>query len=333
MQSTDLDVNTQSTYTEGNRRPRRPADPPPAGGAPFSKPLFLLLGALIIVVHACSMKDSSTPAQSRTPPTTTQSFLAENTTNVIIKTPTGPPPQPLFTPTQVAIRTCLAQDGKVEVYEVDDPTLTRLLSFRVYLPPCYAEADASPYPSLYLLHGAGYSDSHWQDLGIDARADTLIERGEISPLIIIMPWDRTGLDLEAAITEWLIPHIDQTYYTQTGSAARAIGGISRGAGLALSIGLKHPDLFSAIGLHSPANLYSDPYIVDWVTKIPSAYVPKLWIDIGDKDPLLDSATALGGLLDELKVPLISHVNPGDHSSTYWSSNLDSYLEWYGSTWP
>jgi enterochelin esterase-like enzyme len=233
----------------------------------------------------------------------------------------------------VANHTCLAQDGKVEVYEVDDPTLTRPLSFRVYLPPCYAEADASPYPSLYLLHGAGYSDSQWQDLGIDTSADTLIKRGEISPLIIVMPWDRTGPDLEAALTEWLIPHIDQTYYTQTGSEARAIGGISRGAGIALRIGLKHPDLFSAIGLHSPANLYSDPYVVDWVTKISSAYIPNMWIDIGDKDPLLESAMDLGSLLNELNIPLISNINPGDHSSTYWSAHLDVYLDWYSSNWP
>jgi enterochelin esterase-like enzyme len=332
MQITDLDANPHSTYTEVNRRPRRPADLPPAGGAPFSTPIRLLLSVSFLFVYSCSPTGGSVQEQTATHPTVSTPDLPEITSTIIISTPSLQPTQPLSTPTQDPGPACLVQDGKVEVYEIDEPALARPLSFRVYVPPCYAEAESSPYPTLYLLHGAGYSDSQWHDTGIDTRADSLIKRGEIPPFIIIMPWDRTGLDLETAITEWLIPHIDQVFYTQTSPDARAIGGISRGAGVALRIGLKHPNLFSAIGLHSPANLYSDPFIAAWVTEI-SSHVPEMWMDIGDEDPLLESAIALRDLLNLLGVPLTFQINPGDHSTTYWTANLDEYLYWYASTWP
>jgi enterochelin esterase-like enzyme len=216
--------------------------------------------------------------------------------------------------------------------EIEDPALPRALPFRVYLPPCYGSDPKTRYSSLYLLHGLQYSDTQWDDLGVDESAETLITTGAAPPFLIIMPWHQTGIDPVTSTVDVLVPYIDSVYRTLSESSARAIGGLSRGGGIALRIGLHHPDLFSAIGLHSPANLYSRAYIAAWVKDIPADALPDIWIDIGDKDTLLDSTQELIDLFDELSVLTSWHVYPGAHNAEYWSTHIETYLRWYSSRW-
>jgi enterochelin esterase-like enzyme len=50
----------------------------------------------------------------------------------------------------------------------------------------------------------------------------------------------------------LIPHVDATYRTIAAREGRAINGLSMGGFGALVLGLKHPEMFCAIGSHSGA---------------------------------------------------------------------------------
>jgi putative tributyrin esterase len=50
----------------------------------------------------------------------------------------------------------------------------------------------------------------------------------------------------------LIPHVDATYRTIAAREGRAINGLSMGGYGALMLGLKHPEMFCAIGSHSGA---------------------------------------------------------------------------------
>jgi len=220
----------------------------------------------------------------------------------------------------------------MHVGEVNVSSLVRPLTYRVYLPPCFNSERHTPYPTLYLLHGLSYTDSQWDELGMDETADALINGDQIPPFIIVMPREQTGIDLENAVIDVLVPVIDQSYPTERSPEGRAIGGISRGGGLALRIGLRHPDVFSAIGLHSPATLYSPPYIVRWIGQIPEDSIPRLWIDIGEGDPLYKSVSDLLSIFDEYSMPYAFQVSPGNHNPAYWSSHLDSYLRWYASDW-
>jgi enterochelin esterase-like enzyme len=175
----------------------------------------------------------------------------------------------------------------------------------------------------------GRTDSQWDEIGVDQVTDELLARQRISPFLIVMPWERTGIELESAIVEVLIPHIEHTYNASPMRQNRAIGGISRGAGWALRIGLKHPELFRAIGLHSPAILAPDLFTLsDWVESIPNAYQPIIWIDIGDKDTLLDGARELKNLLDDLGFSYQWTLKEGYHEENYWAANLAEYLQWY-----
>lgn len=215
------------------------------------------------------------------------------------------------------------------VTELIDPALPRSLPYRIYLPPC-SERWRGQMPAIYLLHGLAYTDSQWDDLGIDEMADRLIRLGVAEPFLIVMPWERLGLDFEPTIIDHLLPHIESEYGASGDPAKRAIGGISRGAGWALRIGLAYADQFSAIGLHSPAFQGAD--LVNLPGWLEAGPAPALWIDIGERDPLRSSLMQLTEVLDALEVEYRFLMFTGEHAPGYWSQHLDEYLRWYVSNW-
>jgi enterochelin esterase family protein len=211
--------------------------------------------------------------------------------------------------------------------------MARSLPYRLYLPPCF-DAGLQDYPVLILIHGLQSSDSQWDELGVDETADAMIRDGELPPFIIVMPWERKGLDFMPSIVDVLLPHVRAVFAGEGSAATTAIGGLSRGAGWALRIGLQHPEEFGAIGLHSPAVLAPDMYYVEaWVDAAEQAdAAPRLWIDIAERDTSRAGALELRALLDELKLPYAWSTGPGEHTGSYWSSRLEDYLGWYAEPW-
>jgi enterochelin esterase-like enzyme len=242
----------------------------------------------------------------------------------------GEPAQAVPAQTQIPYaQTGCSGEGEIIQTKLDDDTLERPLPYRIYLPPCYPEP-GKQYPSLYLLHGLGADDSQWVSLGIKDAADALIASDMLPPVIIVMPWHRTGLDLEAALVEALVPEIDQNYSTVASAYMRGIGGLSRGGGEALGIALRHPDLFLQVGLHSPANLFTRAQIRAWVNAFAETQRPRIWLDIGSKDPLRGTALDLAAWLRAQHIPLLVRLPAGGHDAAYWSAHLFEYLRWYGS---
>ncbi|MCZ6530183.1 MAG: hypothetical protein O6949_07610, partial [Chloroflexi bacterium] len=112
--------------------------------------------------------------------------------------------------------------------ELVDSELPRSLPYRVYLPPCASEVQGQ-LPTLYLLHGLARTDAHWDDLGADEVAKDLMVAEQAPPFLIVMPWERLGLEYDQTIVKYLIPHIESEYGASPDRALRSIGGISRGA--------------------------------------------------------------------------------------------------------
>lgn len=250
-------------------------------------------------------------------------------------TPATPAPQdpPTLEPSPSPTPNCFEKGGQLESRELSNDRLTRSLPFIVYLPPCYDQNPAMHYPVLYMLHGLAENDHEWIDLGLTDSADRLIRAGAIPPFLIVMPWERTGLDMELALTEVLVPYVDDHYRTQPRPGSRGIGGLSRGGGWALHIGMRHLDQFGVIGLHSPAPFGVDLAMVPrWVERQQGVTPPKVWIDIGDRDTLLPSTQRLTDLLDGMAQPYTFVLGRGWHNSDYWSKNVGTYLRWYGSAW-
>jgi enterochelin esterase-like enzyme len=219
------------------------------------------------------------------------------------------------------------------VTELLDPGLPRSLPYRIYLPPCYGQPKAGGYPALYLLHGLERTDSQWDDLGADETAFKLIAAGDAPPFLLVMPWERKGLDFEAAVVDYLLPAVERQYAARSDRSARAIAGISRGAGWALRIGLNHPELFAAVGLHSPAVLPPDLFTLPArLDSLAPGELPALWIDIGERDSLRSSVDQLTALLDEHGVSYTWRLYPGGHTEDYWAAHMQVYLRWQVARW-
>jgi enterochelin esterase family protein len=152
-------------------------------------------------------------------------------------------------------------------------------------------------------------------------------------VLIVLPWQRTGLEDETAIIDGLLPHIEDQYRTQSDSSRPAIGGLSRGGGWAFRLGLKYSDRFSRIGLHSPALLSGDLTSIElWLADEAETDLPRIWMDIGDQDSLLSAARDIEERLIEFEVDYEFSIRTGDHLANYWQRNLSDYLVWYSEAW-
>jgi enterochelin esterase-like enzyme len=214
------------------------------------------------------------------------------------------------------------------------------LSFRVYLPPCYYDQPAHRYPVLYLLHGQSNTDDQWIRLGVPGASDALIANQDLSPFLVVMPRDRVWTQpsedkFGEALVKDLIPWIDAHYHTRSDRESRAIGGLSRGAGWAVHLGLSHWELFGAIGAHSLPIFWEDvAEITQWIDEIPLESFPRMYLDIGDHDQpeMLESNYWFEQLLTEKGIPHEWHLFSGQHMETYWQSHIEQYLRWYASEW-
>jgi enterochelin esterase-like enzyme len=246
-----------------------------------------------------------------------------------------PTPEP--SPTPLA---CWRQGGRKESGSLDTPLLRQPLEFLVYLPPCYDEQPERRYSVLYLVHGQSYNQDQWDRLGADETVDRLSASGELPPFLIVMPRDRvwtqpTEDPFGQAVVEVLIPHVDRQYRTLAERAYRAVGGLSRGGGWAVHLGITHPELFGALGGHSPAIFHTDTqHLRTWLAETPVEALPRIYLDIGEKDrpDILRSALWFENLLTELRIPHRWHLFTGYHEEAYWSAHLEGYLRWYAQEW-
>jgi putative tributyrin esterase len=140
----------------------------------------------------------------------------------------------------------------------DAPSIGRKTAYNVILPADYEASGEKRYPVLYLLHGYSGNYLNWANFGATRAAKGL-------DLIVVMPdggnswyinWAESGEGQKNAwddfIAKDLIGHVDSTYRTVAAREGRAINGLSMGGFGALSVGLKHPDLFCSVGSHSGA---------------------------------------------------------------------------------
>jgi enterochelin esterase-like enzyme len=281
---------------------------------------ILLLLPLLAGLWACTPPSEPLPTATAIPPTPTQ---------------TATPLPPTVTPTPTPLG-CLSGPGRVEEGVLQETVPPQ--EFRIYLPPCYDELPSQRYPVLYLLHGQTYTDDQWLRLGATEVMDRLFLQNEIAPFIIVFPDDRywnvqAGPGFGGRLVDHLVPHIDQTYRTLADREHRAIGGLSRGAGWALRLGLQRWDLFGTIGLHSLAAFGDDrPSLRYWLKAIPEESWPDIFIDTGESDSELGFNSLFETMLTQLGIPHEWHLYPGAHDEAYWSAHVEEYLRWYAEVW-
>lgn len=282
----------------------------------------LLIVSLLAGLWACS---------SPVEPTATPTAILPSLTPTQTLTPLPPTPTP--TPTPLG---CLTQPGRVDQGVVQETVPPQ--EFLIYLPPCYDEMPDLRYPALYLLHGQTYTDDQWVRLGAVQVMDKMFLNHEASPFLIVFPDDRywnvqAGPGFGERLVDYLIPYIDKNYRTLADREHRAIGGMSRGAGWALRLGLQRWDLFGTLGLHSLAAFADDrPFLEYWVKDIPAEDWPNIFIDMGESDQELGFNSTFENTLTQLGVPHEWHLYPGAHDEKYWAAHVEEYLRWYADIW-
>ncbi|MCZ7649024.1 MAG: alpha/beta hydrolase-fold protein [Planctomycetota bacterium] len=145
---------------------------------------------------------------------------------------------------------------------LDDPHARTL---PVYLPPGYDEG-GERYPVVFILagytgRGANYLEEKAWDETFTQRMDRLISSGACRPMLVAFPdaFTRYGgsqyLNSPAVgryadyILE-LVAHVDATFRTRAGREHRAVAGKSSGGYGALTLGMRHSDVFGLVADHS-----------------------------------------------------------------------------------
>lgn len=308
--------------------------------------IFMIAILAIMTISGCSSQSantSSTPSKETTVSTTVDSTSAESTA---------------------------VQQNTSERYKkitISSEALQKDMRVNVYLPKEYSEN--KKYPVLYLIHGyTGTEDTWFPGLQVETKADELIEKKELEPLIIVAPQidNSYGINSEKFSVESgippshfttgmyedylykeLIPYIDTNYSTISSKEGRYIGGLSMGGWVALHMAFEYTDMFSKVGGHSPA-IFLDGYsgsamaFVYPTEEMRNERDPirvaenkdltslKVYLDCGDNDSyqFYEGCEQLNKILKSKGVDSQYYLNTGAHDGAYWGANVEKYLKFY-----
>ncbi len=146
----------------------------------------------------------------------------------------------------------------------------------IYLPPGYESNPDKRYPVVYMLHGYGLRAERWMTLfNLEAALNTAmtgsgggVGTGERARALIVVNPDCYSFfdgcfysssvangDWERFIAEELVAYVDANYRTLAKRESRGLGGHSMGGYGTLRIGMKRPDVFSALYPLSAAAMF------------------------------------------------------------------------------
>lgn len=300
-----------------------------------------MLLALLALAGCAELARTPVPNAATPLPPSPTSTVPPTWTPTPLPTPTS---EPTLAPSPTPV--CGETAGRIDTDQFPSAILpSGQTVFALYFPPCYDTRVR--YPVAYLMHGTpNFNERHWLDLGLKEALDRAILARRVPPFIVVLPrGDADGTygntsggngSWEQVIVEELIPYVDTVYNTLGTKEGRAIGGISRGAVWALEIAFRNPGLFSAVGGHSSAlsvNLAPpvfDPIAIVQTDQADAIRGMRILLDSGDTDWALQGTAELHALLDQYNIPNTFLVGFGAHVAAYWASQMDTYVDFYGS---
>lgn len=253
----------------------------------------------------------------------------------------------------VTVPVCTENGGQIVRENVIGATLPHSIPVQIYLPPCF-DATHNRYPTLYLIQGSGDIEGQWERVGLLGEADRRIMAGELPPFLIVMPdndieegdvsifmYTAEGPgSYEDYVVNDVLPLIERKYGAWQDVAGRAIGGISRGGYWAIEIAFRHPDLFGAVGGHSPAisseflnGTPEDFSMLMMASTIDALKTMRVWLDVGDEDTwTMRGPDELAQALVADGIPAQFKIGIGTHDNDYWSTEVNNYLDFYTAPW-
>ena len=166
--------------------------------------------------------------------------------------------------------------GKIERIKIHGNSLTGNLmgesdspEVSIYLPPSYATNKTRRYPVIYFLHGYNGTDLDYLGDNGSRALPAVIERAFANgsrEMIIVVPNcmnayggcmysnSPTSGNWEDYIADDLVAYMDKNYRTIASRDGRGLSGQSMGGYGALRIGMKRPDVYSALWAMAPCCL-------------------------------------------------------------------------------
>jgi len=246
------------------------------------------------------------------------------------------------------------------VVQVPSPSLNESRSATVLLPTDYAKSGRR-YPVLYLLHGGGQDHTAFA-------SRTWFAAQASRGMIIVTPnageswYVNSVVDPKAKYEDFvvkdLVEFVDSRYRTVPSREGRAVAGVSMGAWGAMLLGLKHPQIFGAIGAFSapfgisrqdpkmdmtsrtqqrfgvpdtPDRRERDPSTL--ATTIPLDSVPMLYLASGNQDLFVADNRAFVQRLTARKIPYeYREVSPLGHSWELSDGQIVNFIDILSGRW-
>ena len=209
-----------------------------------------------------------------------------------------------------------------------------------------------PFAVLYLLHGMGGDHTSWhRGMGLVRYVE------ELNLMVVMVNGARSfytndprpgGCAYEDHVVKDVVGFVDRTFPTVAKRQARALAGYSMGGYGAIMLALRHPDLFSAAGAHSPALFFGhadqpadNAYDDDLMRALPAgeydcfalakrnpAKARELAIrfDCGREDHLVEASRRFHAHLDRLGIAHEYAEHDGGHDWVYWDEHIRRTLQ-------
>lgn len=243
-----------------------------------------------------------------------------------------------------------AKASQLDTLDIFSPSMQKASRCIVITPADYSFSK-TPYPVLYLLHGWSGNFAGWL-----TDAPQLRQHADTYKMIIVCPdggYDSWYLDspvdstvrYDTYISKEVVSVVDYYYHTIKSPAGRAIAGLSMGGHGAISLAIKHPDVFGAAGsmaggldlrpfrkndwdlkgvLGDPGSYWQnweDNSVVNLLPRLKGRKMP-LIIDVGTGDFFLEPNREAHKILLEMKYPHDYTERPGEHNHDYWGHAID-----------
>ena len=246
------------------------------------------------------------------------------------------------------------------VVRVPSASLGREQVATILLPTSYATS-RQRYPVMYLLHGGGQDHTAFATRGWFrplASRDMIVVTPSVGDSWYVNSVADPNAKYEDFVVRDLIEYVDKQYRTIASREGRAVAGVSMGAWGAMMLGLKHHQLFGAIGSFSapfgisrqdpnmdmtsrtqqrfgapatPERLERDPGTL--ASTIPVESVPLLFLACGNQDLFVADNRRFVERLTARKIPYeYRELSPFGHSWDVWDGQLVSFVDVMSTRW-
>lgn len=216
----------------------------------------------------------------------------------------------------------------------------RMRRFVVYTPPGYELSGSRPYPTLILLPGTPGDENDWTSGGgfAEVMFDNLIAKGKMVPMIVVMhasdvlengKRDDNLRQFEPLLIDELLPVIRKRYRVSSQPRLWAIAGLSLGGEFAITVGLRHPELFRTVASLSGSlvpNSFDNRF--GQALANPKAVAKNyrlIWVGCGAEDIFFDGAKAFAGKLQAGGIPHLFRQYDGAHVMPVFRHELAELL--------